>query len=143
MRKMSKMGAFQNLSIKWKLKLIIMLTSAVALLFASGTLMYSNIETSRKIIRDDLSSLSRVIGMNSIGAIVFYDQQTAENNLAALHAKHMLSWHVYMTDKEKFSPHIFTRTKNIAGPFPRSGSRGITTKATTCWYSTMSCKETI
>ena len=81
------MGTFQNLSIKWKLKLIIMLTSAIALLFASGTLMYSNIQTSKRIIRDDLSSLARVIGMNSIGAIVFYDQQTAENNLAALHAK--------------------------------------------------------
>ena len=81
------MGSFQNLSIKWKLKLIIMLTSAIALLFASVTLMYRNIETSRRIIRDDLSSLARVIGMNSIGAIVFYDQQTAENNLAALHAK--------------------------------------------------------
>ncbi len=81
------MGAFQNLSIKWKLKLIIMLTSGIALLFASGTLMYRNIETSRKMIRDDLSSLTRVIGMNSVGAIVFNDQQTAENNLAALHAK--------------------------------------------------------
>jgi signal transduction histidine kinase/CheY-like chemotaxis protein len=81
------MGAFQNLSIKWKLKLVIMITSAIALLFASGMLMYRNIETSRKMIRDDLSSLARVIGMNSIGAIVFYDQQTAENNLAALHAK--------------------------------------------------------
>jgi signal transduction histidine kinase/CheY-like chemotaxis protein len=81
------MGAFQNLSIKWKLKLIIMLTSGIALLFASGTLMYRNIETSRKMIRDDLSSLARVIGMNSVGAIVFNDQQTAETNLAALHAK--------------------------------------------------------
>jgi signal transduction histidine kinase/CheY-like chemotaxis protein len=81
------MGALQNLSIKWKLKLIIMLTSAAALLFASGTLMYRNMVTARKIIQDDLSSLARVIGMSSIGAIVFNDQQTAENNLAALKAK--------------------------------------------------------
>lgn len=81
------MGAFQNLSIKWKLKLIIMITSAIALLFASGTLMYRNIETSRKMIRDDLSSLASVIGVNSVGALVFNDQQTAEKNLAALHAK--------------------------------------------------------
>lgn len=86
-RSLSKMGAFQDLSIRWKLKLIIMLTSGAALLFASGTLMYRNIVESRKIIRNDLSSLAKVIGMNSVGAIVFYDQQTAENNLAALHAK--------------------------------------------------------
>ena len=81
------MAAFRNWSIKSKLKLIIMLTSASALLFASGTLMYRDIINSRKIIRNDLISLARVIGMNSIGAIVFNDQKTAENNLAALHAK--------------------------------------------------------
>jgi signal transduction histidine kinase/DNA-binding NarL/FixJ family response regulator len=80
------MGAFRNLSIKWKLKLIIMLTSGIALLFASGSLLYKDIVTSRKTIRDDLSGLARVIGMNSIGAIVFNDRQTAENNLSALHA---------------------------------------------------------
>jgi signal transduction histidine kinase/DNA-binding response OmpR family regulator len=69
------------------LKWIIMLTSGIALLFASLTLMYRDIIISRKTIRNDLSSLAQVIGMNSIGAIVFDDQQTAENNLAALHAK--------------------------------------------------------
>jgi two-component system sensor histidine kinase EvgS len=81
------MAAFRNLSIKTKLKLIIMLTSGSALLFASSALMYRDIVSSRKIIRNDLTSLARVIGMNSIGAIVFNDQQTAENNLVALHAK--------------------------------------------------------
>lgn len=81
------MSAFGNMSIRWKLKLIILLTSGVALLFASGTLMYRDIVNSRKIIRDDLLSLARVIGTNSMGAIVFNDQQTAENNLAALQAK--------------------------------------------------------
>ncbi|RJQ49771.1 MAG: response regulator [Desulfobacteraceae bacterium] len=84
---MSEMRAFRNLSIRGKLKWIIMLTSGISLLFASLTLMYRDIITSRKTIRNDLSSLARVIGMNSIGAIVFDDRQTAENNLAALHAK--------------------------------------------------------
>jgi signal transduction histidine kinase/CheY-like chemotaxis protein len=81
------MGAFQNLPIKWKLKLIIMLTSGAALLFASVAFMVKNIIASRQTIQNDLSSLAQVIGMNSVGAIVFNDQQTAENNLAALHAK--------------------------------------------------------
>ena len=79
------MRAFQNISIKWKLKLIIMLTSGIALLFASAALLYKDIISSRKTIRNDLTSLARVIGMNSIGAIVFNDQQTAENNLTALY----------------------------------------------------------
>lgn len=107
------MGAFQNLSIKWKLKLIIMITSAVALLFASGTLMYRNIQTSRKMIHDDLSSLARVIGMNSIGAIVFYDQQTAENNLAALHAKpYVVLASIYNQNGKIFATYIHEHKKD-------------------------------
>jgi signal transduction histidine kinase/response regulator of citrate/malate metabolism len=110
---MSKMGAFQNLSIKWKLKLIIMLTSGIALLFASGTLMYRNIDTTKKMIRDDLSSLARVIGVNSVGAIVFYDQQQAENNLAALHAKpYVVLACIYDQNEKIFATYIHRVNKD-------------------------------
>ncbi len=118
------MGAFQNLSIKWKLKLIIMMTSAIALLFASGTLMYRNIVTSRKMIHDDLSSLARVIGMNSIGAIVFYDQQTAENNLAALHAKPYVALAcIYDQNGKIFATYIHRTEKDhlVAPPIREPG----------------------
>lgn len=118
------MGAFQNLSIKWKLKLIIMITSAVALLFASVTLMYRNIQTSRKMIHDDLSSLARVIGTNSIGAIVFYDQQTAENNLAALHAKpYVVLACIYDQNKNIFATYIHEDKKDrlVVPPIRESG----------------------
>jgi signal transduction histidine kinase/CheY-like chemotaxis protein len=101
------MGTFRNLSIKWKLKLIIMLTSGIALLFASGSLLYKDIVTSRKTIRDDLSGLARVIGMNSIGAIVFNDQQTAENNLTALHAiPYIVMGCIYDRDRRLFAQYI-------------------------------------
>ncbi|MCJ7542202.1 MAG: hypothetical protein MUO88_21340, partial [Desulfobacterales bacterium] len=81
------MGAFQNLSIKWKLKTIIMLTSGITILFASIAFFLKDVTTSRKAIRHDLSSLAQVIGLNSEGALVFFDQRTAEKNLAALRAK--------------------------------------------------------
>ena len=81
------MGAFQNLSIKWKLKTIIMLTSVITILFASIAFIFKDVTTSRKAIRHDLSSLAQVIGLNSEGALVFFDQRTAEKNLAALRAK--------------------------------------------------------
>jgi two-component system, sensor histidine kinase len=101
------MGTFRNLSIKWKLKLIIMLTSGIALLFASGSLLYKDIVTSRKTIRDDLSGLAHVIGMNSIGAIVFNDQQTAENNLTALHAiPYIVMGCIYDRDRRLFAQYI-------------------------------------
>jgi two-component system, sensor histidine kinase len=101
------MGSFRNLSIKSKLKLIIMLTSGIALLFASGSLLYKDIVTSRKTIRDDLSGLAHVIGMNSIGAIVFNDQQTAENNLNALHAiPYIAMGCIYDRDRRLFAQYI-------------------------------------
>ncbi|OEU62004.1 MAG: hypothetical protein BA867_07890 [Desulfobacterales bacterium S5133MH16] len=84
---MNKMGAFQNLSIKWKLKTIIMLTSGITILFASIAFICKDVITFRKAIRHDLSSLAQVIGLNSKGALVFFDQRTAEKNLAALRAK--------------------------------------------------------
>ena len=101
------MGAFRDLSIKWKLKLIIMLTSGIALLFASGTLLYRDIVTSRKTIRNDLSGLARVIGKNSIGAIVFNDQQTADSNLSALHAiPYIVLGCIYDPEGKVFSQYI-------------------------------------
>ena len=81
------MGTFQNLSIKWKLKTIIMLTSGITILFASIAFICKDVITFRKAIRHDLSSLAQVIGLNSEGALVFFDQRTAEKNLAALRAK--------------------------------------------------------
>ncbi|MFZ0131848.1 MAG: ATP-binding protein [Desulfobacterales bacterium] len=81
------MGALRNVSIRWKLKLIIMFTSGIALLFASAALMFRDITKTRSNLRSDLASLAQVIGANSVGAIVFNDRGTAETNLAALSAK--------------------------------------------------------
>jgi two-component system, sensor histidine kinase len=109
------MRAFRDLSIRWKLKWIIMLTSGIALLFASLTLMYRDIVTSKRTIRNDLSSLAQVIGMNSIGAIVFDDRQTAENNLAALHAKpYVVLSCIYDRKGEVFAVYIRERPRQTA-----------------------------
>ncbi|RJQ65681.1 MAG: response regulator [Desulfobacteraceae bacterium] len=111
------MGAFRNLSIRWKLKLIIMLTSGSALLFAAGTLMYRDIETSRKTIRNDLASLAQVIGINSIGTIVFNDQLNAERNLAALRAKpYVVLGCIYDRNGEVFATYFHKNAKENAVP---------------------------
>lgn len=81
------MGAFQNLSIKWKLQLIIILAAGTAVLFASVAFLGRNFISSHQKIRNDLYSLSQIIGNNSVGAIVFNDKKTAENNLLGLDAK--------------------------------------------------------
>ena len=107
------MGALQDISIRWKLKLIIMLTSGIALLFASAALMFRDITKTRKNLRNDLASLAQVIGANSIGAIVFNDRVTAETNLAALHAKpYVVLACIYDRDGQQFAVFVHQDEKN-------------------------------
>jgi signal transduction histidine kinase/CheY-like chemotaxis protein len=101
------MGALRDTSIRWKLKLIIMLTSGIALLFASAALMFKDITKTRQNLRSDLASLAQVIGANSIGAIVFNDRVTAETNLAALSAKpYVVLACIYDRDGQQFATFV-------------------------------------
>jgi len=107
------MGALRDTSIRWKLKLIIMLTSGIALLFASVALMFKDITKTRQNLRSDLASLAQVIGANSIGAIVFDDPVTAETNLAALSAKpYVVLACIYDRDGQQFAAFVHQKEKN-------------------------------
>jgi len=107
------MGALRDTSIRWKLKLIIMLTSGIALLFASAALMFRDITKTRQNLRSDLASLAQVIGANSIGAIVFNDRGTAETNLAALSAKpYVVLSCIYDSDGQLFAAYVHQDEKN-------------------------------
>ncbi|MGD8721816.1 MAG: ATP-binding protein [Desulfobacterales bacterium] len=107
------MGALRDVSIRWKLKLIIMLTSGIALLFASAALMFRDITKTRKNLRSDLASLAQVIGTNSIGAIVFNDRDTAETNLAALSAKpYVVLSCIYDRDGQPFAVFVHKDEKD-------------------------------
>jgi len=107
------MGALRDVSIRWKLKLIIMITSGIALLFASAALMFRDINKTRKNLRSDLASLAQVIGTNSIGAIVFDDRDTAETNLAALSAKpYVVLSCIYDRDGQPFAVFVHQDEKD-------------------------------
>ncbi|MGD8676067.1 MAG: ATP-binding protein [Desulfobacterales bacterium] len=107
------MDALRDVSIRWKLKLIIMLTSGIALLFASAALMFRDITKTRKNLRNDLASLAQVIGANSIGAIVFNDRDTAETNLAALSAKpYVVLACIYDRDGQPFAVFVHQDEKD-------------------------------
>jgi signal transduction histidine kinase/CheY-like chemotaxis protein len=84
-----------------------MLTSGIALLFASAALMFKDITKTRQNLRSDLASLAQVIGANSIGAIVFNDRVTAETNLAALSAKpYVVLACIYDRDGQQFATFV-------------------------------------
>lgn len=86
------MRAVRNLSIKRKLTLIIMATSAVALLLACAAFAVYDFFTFRQAMVRDLSTMADIIGANSTAALTFGDQQAAGEMLATLNAKpHIVS----------------------------------------------------
>lgn len=111
------MRILQTLSIQRKLVLIIMLTSGVALLLASVAFVVRDVIIYRHSMISGLSSLTQVIGMNSEGALLFNDQYTAKNNLAALHAMpYVHSACIYDRNGEVFASYARADVSKTASP---------------------------
>ena len=85
--KRNKMVSFKHLPIKWKLKLIIIFTSGIAILFASVASLVKNVIETQHTIQNDLASLAQVIGITSVATLIFNNENAAEENLSALRAK--------------------------------------------------------
>ncbi|MDY6953069.1 MAG: CHASE sensor domain-containing protein, partial [Thermodesulfobacteriota bacterium] len=81
------MRTFKDMPIKGKLTVIIMATSVVVLLLASASFITNEVITFRQTMVENLSTLADVIGSNSIAALTFNDQESAQETLAALAAK--------------------------------------------------------
>ena len=97
------MLAIRNVSIKWKLTLIIVLTSSVTLLLGALFFAINDIQTLRQSMRRDLSILAQVIGANTTAALTFGDEVSAEETLAALAAEqHVVEAAVYGGDGQLF-----------------------------------------
>ena len=108
------MGVFQSISITWKLKLIIMLTSVVVLLVtATAFVVYDRIAF-KEAMTHDLSALAEIIGMNSRAALAFQDRQFAENALGALAAKPHVAFAIIYDS----SGRAFARYRRDGEPYP-------------------------
>lgn len=98
------MRRFQNLTIKRKLVLIIMLTSGFTVLLASAAFVIKDVILFSYSVTHHLSSLTQVVGKNSVGALAFNDQYTAEKNLASLKAMpYVFSAVIYDKDGDVFA----------------------------------------
>ncbi len=115
------MRRLEDLSIPWKLKLIIMITSLITLTLASISFVIKDSVIFRKAIREDVASLARVVGYNSEGALVFDDRITAEKNLAALRAKpHVMFACIFHPDGKVFASYARDgKMENVRLPEPR------------------------
>ncbi|MFQ5632534.1 MAG: CHASE sensor domain-containing protein, partial [bacterium] len=78
--------ALQNLSIKRKLTLIIMLTGGIAILLACATFVIYDLMSFRNSMVRSLSIQAEMISANSSAALAFGDEVSAERELMALSA---------------------------------------------------------
>jgi signal transduction histidine kinase len=105
---------FPGLSIKWKLVLIMMLTSGFALLLSELAIVLDNFYDLRRAAAQDLGTVAQVVGENSRGALVFNDPVDAEQNLAILRAK-----------KNILAASLYSKNGRVLGSYVRNASEEI------------------
>ncbi len=93
------MSSFRDIPIKQKLMIIIMSTTAAALLLSGiGVVTFDTI-VFRERLKRDLLALSQIIGDNSTAALAFNDPQSAAETLGALRARsHLVTACIYRLD---------------------------------------------
>ncbi|HEX4263651.1 MAG TPA: ATP-binding protein [Verrucomicrobiae bacterium] len=103
---------FQNLSIRNKQMVVIMLTSTVALLLAcAGFVFYDALDFRQELV-ERIGAIARVIGEHSTASLDFSDPKTAEQTLAALGTEpEVVSGCIY--DREGRVYAVFTRDSRV------------------------------
>lgn len=81
------MPSFNNLSVRWKLTVIIMLTTSVALQLVCACMFVYDVVSTRRATEHYLAALGDVVGRNSTAALLFGDSQAGTETLAALRAE--------------------------------------------------------
>ncbi len=108
-----------KISIKQKLILIIMGTSAITLLMASIAVIANEVVVYKKNLANDLATLARVVGINSEGALVFDDKFTAERHLSAFRANPNIVFAcIYTKDGKVFATYLSHKHKEKIKPPP-------------------------
>src|ERR1035437_7719022 len=94
----------QNCSISKKLTWMNMLVSGAALLLACAAFFAYDLYTFRIGIARNLSTEARIIGFNSVSALLFNDPRAAQHTLTALNASpHILYAAIYTPDGHSFA----------------------------------------
>jgi signal transduction histidine kinase len=86
------MVPFRDLPIRRKLTVIIMATSSAALFLACAAFVLHDLVNFRSQLVSDLTTLARIVGSNSTGAILFNDPARAGETLGALEAERHVMW---------------------------------------------------
>ena len=101
------MPAFRDISVKYKITAISLLTSYVVLVLASVVFVGTVWMSDRRAIGQELETIADIIGNNSTAAIAFDDRDGAEEILAALRAKPNIEWaYIYRPDGTALAKYI-------------------------------------
>jgi signal transduction histidine kinase len=101
------MLTFRDFSIKNKLKIVIIFTSAIILLLVAVAFVISDVRTSRRNMVTDLFTLANLVGINSTAGLLFDNNETTEQNLATLKTNpHIIFTRVFSKDGNPFA-HYF------------------------------------
>ncbi|MCK5877259.1 MAG: hypothetical protein KAG43_06455, partial [Candidatus Marithrix sp.] len=97
------MRIFNKISIKNKLRIIILLTSAIVIFLSSIAFITNNLFTYRQQMVKDLSVLADLVGINSSAGLIFNNKFTVEENIAGLKAnEHITIVHIFNKKGDKF-----------------------------------------
>jgi len=92
------------MSIKNKLNIIILSTTIIALLLASLAFVGNEIYTFRRHLVADLFSTANIIGLNSMGGILFGDETAVTENMASLRVKpNIMQARIFLADGSLFA----------------------------------------
>src|SRR3954468_1215126 len=111
--------ALQDLPIKRKLVLVIMLTCVVALLLNALAFVVYELVTFRQILARDLATTGAIIADNSTAALAFQIQRDARQVLGALRADpHIVSAALYDKDGQLFMQYPLDAPTNSVSQVP-------------------------
>ena len=125
------MLTFRDIPIKQKLMIIIMATTAAALLLAGIGIVAADSFLFRRDLERDLSALARMVADNSTAALAFNDPQVATETLAALRARtHLVAACIYKPDGTMFAKYTRPDAHSACPPAGgademRAGSSGL------------------
>ena len=101
------MLSFRDVSIKNKLNIVIIFTSAIILLIASVAFVVNDTITYRRQMITDLFTLADLVGINSMAGLLFNNSRTTQKNIAALKANpHIILTKIFSKNGQIFA-HYF------------------------------------
>ncbi len=97
-------GFFSHISIKSKLRLIVLLISGAVLLLVSTAFIINDLIQFRRDMVNDLFVLTDLVGFNSTAGLLFKDEQAVKSSLALLQVEpHILFTYIYNETGAEFA----------------------------------------